>query len=173
MSAHLLICKNQDHWGQVSKETFCHEKLHSSNIVHILSIIISIIIPNRVYWFSELQPKDGENVGAGGGGSSACSAPDSNCPCNWIGDQICDDVCNVAAHNFDNGDCADDYAGPEYGGVGDGEEESEGDCPDDWIGDLICDDECNVAAHNFDNGDCCLPADEIDTSMCDACECLQ
>ena len=132
-----------------------------------------IIIPNRVYWFSELQPKDGENVGAGGGGSSACSAPDSNCPCNWIGDQICDDVCNVAAHNFDNGDCADDYAGPEYGGVGDGEEESGGDCPDDWIGDLICDDECNVAAHNFDNGDCCLPADEIDTSMCEACECLQ
>ena len=89
-----------------------------------MSIIISIIIPNRVYGFSELQPKDGENVGAGGGGSSACSAPDSNCPCEWIGDQICDDV-------------------------------------------------CNVAAHNFDNGDCCLPAEEIDISMCEACECLQ
>ena len=52
-------------------------------------------------------------------------------------------------------------------------EESGGDCPDDWIGDLICDDECNSAAHNFDNGDCCLPADEIDTSMCEACVCLQ
>ena len=81
-------------------------------------------------------------------------------------------MCNVAAHNFDNGDCSGEYAGPEYGGEEPGPGGESEDCPSDWIGDLICDDECNVAAHNHDNGDCCLPAAEIDTSMCEVCECI-
>ena len=34
------------------------------------------------------------------------------CPCNWIGDQVWDHLCNIPAHNFDNGDCAGNFRWP-------------------------------------------------------------
>ena len=39
------------------------------------------------------------------------------------------------------------------------------------VGDQICDDILNYPSCNYDGGDCCL--DVVDTSFCNACECLE
>lgn len=102
--------------------------------------------------------------------TTTTTSPESNicsegCLEGWQGDGICDEACNVAACNFDSGDC-DDLPEPLC---------NEG-CYQGWSGDGFCDDACNVAACNFDEGDCaghcsegCLPGwsgDEICDTAC-------
>ena len=55
--------------------------------------------------FSELQAKGGEGGSAGAGSGPEYEGGESDCPADWIGDLICDDECNIATHNFDDGDC--------------------------------------------------------------------
>jgi hypothetical protein len=61
------------------------------------------------------------------------------CEQYYVGDGICQDVCHVAACNYDEDDCI-------YYCVAN--------CPWGWIGDGCCDSTCNVAACNYDNGYC-------------------
>jgi hypothetical protein len=93
----------------------------------------------------------------------------------WIGDGLCDDVCNVAACSYDEGDCEGEVwcaPGCYDHWIGDGWCDSEcyfaacsydegdcigwcaPDCHDVWIGNGYCNDACNVAACNYDDGDC-------------------
>jgi hypothetical protein len=74
-----------------------------------------------------------------GGGSEECSP---GCRPDWPGDGECDSACNVAACDYDSGDCSS--------GGGD----CNSGCPASWRGDGGCDSACNVAACNFDDGDC-------------------
>jgi len=69
------------------------------------------------------------------------------CPDSWLGDDYCDEVCNVAACNYDNGDCGTNTTTTTSGECAPG-------CPDYYLGDSECDSACNVAACNYDNGDC-------------------
>ncbi|MFA5366797.1 MAG: trypsin-like peptidase domain-containing protein [Dehalococcoidia bacterium] len=77
-------------------------------------------------------------------GSVPTSTPGSycavGCPYYWIGDGYCDSACNVAACNYDGGDCSTSYCATG--------------CPWSWVGDGYCDSACNVAACNYDEGDC-------------------
>ena len=41
----------------------------------------------------------------------------------------------------------------------------------DWIGDGLCDDVTNLVECNHDGGDCC--GDDVKTTYCEVCECLQ
>jgi len=70
------------------------------------------------------------------------------CPDSWLGDGVCDSVCNVAACNYDNGDCGTNTTTTTPSG------ECAPGCPDYYLGDSECDSACNVAACNYDNGDC-------------------
>ena len=39
---------------------------------------------------------------------------DLGCPSSWVGDKFCDDGCNNAANNFDNGDCCGPNVNKQY-----------------------------------------------------------
>jgi len=93
----------------------------------------------------------------------------SQCHRPFIGDNICDPVCNVAACSFDGGDCPNTngntptasppvVAPPPPTSPGsdyyDYDEYCPHDCPDSWLGDGYCDDVCNVGGCHYDFGDC-------------------
>ena len=65
-----------------------------------------------------------------------------------------------------NGPTEGPTAGPTEGPT-----EAPGSCVDSWIGDNYCDDQNNVAECQYDGGDCC--GDNVDTTYCSACECLE
>ena len=75
----------------------------------------------------------------------------SGCQPGWPGDGDCDTACNVAACNYDNGDCSPPAAAstptPSSLNCAPG-------CQPGWPGDGYCNTACNVAACNYDNGDC-------------------
>jgi hypothetical protein len=62
------------------------------------------------------------------------------CINDWIGDNECDEACDVAACNYDDGDCAIPNCAPG--------------CFNNYIGDGECNSACNVSACNYDDGDC-------------------
>ncbi len=89
----------------------------------------------------------------------------TGCSDAWLGDKFCDTACNVAACDFDSGDCTQQPGQPPpvsrfgdaalnaplnpltYCKVG---------CPNSWLGDRVCDRSCNDLACGFDLGDCGL-----------------
>ena len=79
----------------------------------------------------------------GGSDDYICEANYTQCATDcynvWRGDDECDDVCNNAACDFDNGDCTQCAIGG---------------CLHSWRGDKQCDTLCNNAACDLDNGDC-------------------
>merc|ERR1711981_266560 len=98
---------------------------------------------------------------------------------HWFGDNYCDDENNTPECGFDGGDCCGDDVNTSYC--------SECECfdfpettqaPDGsnceiphWFGDSYCDDENNNADCGFDGGDCC--GDDVNTTYCSACDCLE
>jgi len=78
-----------------------------------------------------------------GSGSSSITYCDSYnaCPTDKVGDGYCDEGCNTAECNYDNGDCSAIV-------------DCESVCPDQYIGDGFCNSVCNNAACNYDGGDC-------------------
>lgn len=62
-----------------------------------------------------------------------------DCQPSWIGDGVCDLVCNVPRFMNDRGDCAPSN------------------CKTEFLGDQNCNPECNWPEHNYDGGDC-LPS---------------
>lgn len=88
------------------------------------------------------------------------------CDASWLGDGMCDKVCNVADCGFDGGDCSATSAKftpqrttaistsflPRTTAT-------EGcRCSLSWIGDGTCDGYCNTKACNWDGGDCRSPS---------------
>ena len=63
------------------------------------------------------------------------------CPTDQVGDGYCDEGCNTAECNYDNGDCHLCASG----------------CTNAWLGDGYCNPECNTYACNYDDGDCSSP----------------
>eukprot|EP00004_Rigifila_ramosa_P017518 TRINITY_DN426_c0_g1_i1.p1 TRINITY_DN426_c0_g1~~TRINITY_DN426_c0_g1_i1.p1 ORF type:complete len:1736 (-),score=283.20 TRINITY_DN426_c0_g1_i1:26-5233(-) len=101
------------------------------------------------------------------------------CPPTKLGDGVCDNGCDTAACNYDNGDCAFDQklcppaCSPAVRGNGicdsacntvdcnydDHDCCDDSLCPPSWIGDGYCDLACNsVGCGHFDGGDCWNPA---------------
>jgi len=60
------------------------------------------------------------------------------CPTDLVGDGYCDEGCNTAECNYDNGDCHLCASG----------------CANAWLGNGYCNPECNTYACNYDGGDC-------------------
>ena len=95
-------------------------------------------------------------------------APD--CPNNWIQDGYCDKLCNVAACEFDGGDCIRSDAGIFEGEPDSSWNDNDGiaqliqtnskitqcskNCLVSWLGDKFCDHSCNNKPCAFDMGDC-------------------
>ena len=83
-----------------------------------------------------------------------------------LGDDECDDLCNNARNDFDNGDCREiAMTVPDVPIKNDGSEDSDerddnpvagafNVCPPEWIGNGECDAVCNVTRYNYDNHDC-------------------
>ena len=69
-----------------------------------------------------------------------------------MGDGTCDAVCDVAACNHDDGDCAEETSCAPG-------------CPLTYVGDNSCDDTCFVAACNYDDGDCDVSSETISVSL--------
>jgi hypothetical protein len=67
------------------------------------------------------------------------------CPPSWPGDDYCDAACNVAACNWDDGDCDDDTTTPTCSNIF---------CSSSQLGDGTCDYFCSGPECNYDNGDC-------------------
>ena len=95
------------------------------------------------------------------------------CPIpQWRGNGICEDANNIAACNFDGGDCCGPNVNKQYC-----EEckcynmtENHKACENPlWSGNGFCDDENNNDKCNFDGGDCCL--DVVDKHYCSKCVC--
>jgi len=94
-------------------------------------------------------------AGVGCKHSSSTGECAPGCPDDYIGDNYCDQACNVAACNYDDGDCSSAQTSETQCAPG---------CPDYYIGDGYCDDECNVAACNYDGGDC--EGSQNDETLC-------
>ena len=77
--------------------------------------------------------------------SGTCTLEGTDCAVgcldSYIEDGECDAACNVAACDYDGGDCE------EF-------EECASGCLRGWLGDEDCDPECNNAACDYDGGDC-------------------
>jgi len=95
--------------------------------------------------------------------TSGCGSP------QWANDQWCDDENNNEECNFDGGACCfNDYSGWD---TYCNDCECIGCHPLGWHGDGYCDDgELNTENCKWDGGDCC--GDNVDTSYCTDCQCL-
>ena len=89
------------------------------------------------------------------------------CADSWISDGYCDPSCNVAACDFDGGDCngtSSRFSGWSQRSQSSSSQSSASPtsrycsygCPNTWIGDKVCDRACKNAACGFDGGDCGL-----------------
>ena len=87
-----------------------------------------------------------------------------------VGNGFCNDETNIAACNFDGGDCCGSCVITEYC--------SNCDClggltnvgmTNPLVGDGVCKDETNNAECNYDGGDCCLM--NVNTDSCSDCNC--
>ena len=109
---------------------------------------------------------------------TACECLEGECEAPvWQGDGWCDDGNNNPGCEWDGGDCCGDDVKTTYC--------QECECLDptfgvttaqpcevpQWEGDGWCDDGNNHAGCSFDGGDCC--GDDVKTTYCTACECLQ
>lgn len=90
-----------------------------------------------------------------------------------IGDDICDDGCNIGFFNFDNGDCClpkmVNLKCNECACNNDTQVQLLSYCLKPMIGDFKCQDACNTQKNNFDAFDCCF--DQIDSTFCSDCIC--
>merc|ERR1712241_1165286 len=109
---------------------------------------------------------------------TACECLEGECEAPvWQGDNYCDDGNNNPGCEYDGGDCCGDDVDTTYC--------QECECLDptfgvttampcefpQWEGDGWCDDGNNHAGCTFDGGDCC--GDDVKTTYCEVCECLQ
>ena len=86
-----MNCKIQDHWWKVNIYPWKNRLIYFSW--------------HSVYSIFRIASKGGEGGSAGAGSGPEYDEGESDCPTDWIGDLICDDECNIGAHNFDDGDC--------------------------------------------------------------------
>mmetsp|Transcript_37821 Transcript_37821/g.91979 ORF Transcript_37821/g.91979 Transcript_37821/m.91979 type:complete len:151 (-) Transcript_37821:477-929(-) len=70
---------------------------------------------------------------------------------SWRGDKECDEECNTAACDFDDGDCVGMCAPG---------------CAAAWRNDGVCDDECNTGTCNWDDGDCLRNGRKVARERC-------
>merc|ERR1712111_105307 len=114
--------------------------------------------------------------------STGCGSP------QWQGDNFCDDENNNAECAFDGGDCCGDDVNTQYCSACEclegttaaptttaapppsTEEPTACEFPN-WVGDNFCDDGNNTPGCDYDGGDCC--GDDVNTTYCSACECLE
>ena len=89
---------------------------------------------------------------------------------NYVGDGYCDDGTNIAACNYDGGDCCGSCVNTEYcsncechGGL-----TSVG-MTNPLVGNSFCNDETNIGACNYDGGDCC--GHNVNADFCFQCHC--
>ena len=87
-----------------------------------------------------------------------------------VGNSVCNDETNIAACNYDGGDCCGSCINTEYC--------SNCDCHAGLtsvgmtlVGDGVCNDEANDAECDYDGGDCCLI--NVNTDSCSECNCLE
>ena len=116
------------------------------------------------------------------------------CSKGWIGDGVCDDMCNTLEFQFDQGDCCLTSPGSDctqcqcFCPVNSSQFEPSAitcaaydfdignadlNCPQAWIGDGFCDDDCNHPQFDFDNDDCCTANNSFWDNTCLDCQCYQ
>ena len=117
------------------------------------------------------------------------------CNKDWIGDEICDDMCNTLEFQFDLEDCCLTSPGSDCiqcqcfcPGVSnvtliepseitcaayDFVLSTDLDCPQTWIGDGFCDDDCNHPQAGYDDQDCCTASNVFWDNTCLDCKCYQ
>ena len=89
-----------------------------------------------------------------------------------VGNGFCNDATNIAACNFDGGDCCGHNINTNFCSQCNcfHKETCEAGVTNAYVGDGYCDDETNIAACNYDGGDCCGSC--IITEYCSNCDCL-
>ena len=85
----------------------------------------------------------------------------SICNVQWLGDQYCDDVNNIAECGYDNGDCCNENSNFGYCTASSGlclclDPSDPNVCDAGLTGDKFCDASTNSKICGYDGGDCCL-----------------
>ena len=89
-----------------------------------------------------------------------------------VGNGFCNDETNIAACNYDGGDCCGHNVNVDHCSHCNCfyKETCDAGVTNNYVGDGYCDDETNIPACNYDGGDCCGPC--INTEYCSNCDCL-
>ena len=88
-----------------------------------------------------------------------------------VGNGFCNDETNIAACNYDGGDCCGRNLNVDHCSHCNCfyKETCDAGVTNDYVGDGYCDDGTNIQACNYDGGDCCGSC--VNTEYCSNCDC--